>query len=68
MISALGGLNFDIVYETERFSVLEESVNAKSLADIPGGKGLHTAVAANSESQAIPYQLMVVIRDLTTPK
>ena len=56
IISVLGGLNFDLVYETERFPVLGESINAQTLHYFPGGKGLNTAIAAYRASHNRPTE------------
>jgi ribokinase len=42
----LGSLNMDIVLEVENMAKVGETIFAKSLATIPGGKGANQAVAA----------------------
>ncbi|MCB2291206.1 ribokinase [Clostridium sp. CS001] len=42
----LGSLNMDIVLEVEKMAKVGETIFAKSIATIPGGKGANQAVAA----------------------
>ncbi|KUJ19455.1 Ribokinase-like protein [Mollisia scopiformis] len=46
IFAVCGGLNMDIVMETDRIPYTGESMDTNSLANFPGGKGANTAVAA----------------------
>ncbi|KAK1073043.1 hypothetical protein LTR33_010084, partial [Friedmanniomyces endolithicus] len=45
IIAIVGGINMDLVYETERMPILGESMDALSLLTVPGGKGANTAIS-----------------------
>lgn len=44
-IAVVGGMIMDLVFEAERMPLLDESLDASSLAYKPGGKGSNTSVA-----------------------
>lgn len=46
IVAVCGGLNMDIVIETDQIPYTGESMDANSLANFSGGKGANTAVAA----------------------
>ncbi|KAK0289120.1 hypothetical protein LTS00_009338 [Friedmanniomyces endolithicus] len=45
IIAVVGGINMDLVHETERMPILGESMDALSLLTVPGGKGANTAIS-----------------------
>ncbi|TKA24914.1 hypothetical protein B0A54_17477 [Friedmanniomyces endolithicus] len=45
IIAVVGGVNMDLVYETERMPIIGESMDALSLLTVPGGKGANTAIS-----------------------
>ncbi|KAL4747500.1 Ribokinase-like protein [Aspergillus terricola var. indicus] len=56
-ISVVGGLNMDLVFQTERMPAIGESMDGTALEYYPGGKGANTAVAAYRASHENPLIL-----------
>jgi ribokinase len=54
IIAVIGGLNMDMVFETERMPDFGESMDTMSLAYYPGGKGANTAIATYRASHNKP--------------
>ena len=45
IIAVVGGLNMDMIFETERMPNSGESMDGTSLANYPGGQGTNIAIA-----------------------
>ncbi|KAK9423246.1 putative Ribokinase [Seiridium unicorne] len=54
VISVVGGLNMDMVFETLRVPDVGESIDGTSLETFPGGKGANTAIATYRGSHNKP--------------
>jgi ribokinase len=54
IVAVCGGLNMDMVFETDRVPGVGESMDGNSLANFPGGKGANTAVATYRASHLKP--------------
>ena len=53
-VVVLGGINMDLIFETERIPGSGESISGTSLSKFSGGKGANTAVAAYRASHDRP--------------
>ena len=62
IIAVVGGINMDLVYETERAPDKGESLNATSIAYHPGGKGANTAIALYRSSHVKPADTTATIK------
>lgn len=62
IIAVVGGINMDLVYETERAPDRGESLDANSLAYYPGGKGANTAIALYRTSHMKPADTTATIK------
>ena len=54
IIAVVGGLNMDMIFETERMPDLGESMDSTTLDNLHGGKGGNTAVAVYRASHVNP--------------
>lgn len=54
IISVVGGLNMDMILETDRMSEVGESTDSRTLFTFPGGKGANTAIATYRASRPKP--------------
>ncbi|KAL9042345.1 MAG: hypothetical protein Q9214_003809 [Letrouitia sp. 1 TL-2023] len=62
IIAVVGGINMDLVFETERAPDKGESLDAKSIAYFPGGKGANTAIALHRTSHTKPANTDATIK------
>jgi len=56
LIAVLGGINIDLLIQTERIPAPGESISGTSLAKYPGGKGTNTALAVYRASHQKPKE------------
>lgn len=56
IVAVIGGINMDLVFETERIPDPGESLDAASITYLPGGKGANTAVAVHRASHTKPVR------------
>jgi ribokinase len=56
IIAVIGGINMDLLMKVHRAPDVGESMDALSLAQLPGGKGANTAVAAYRASHRKPSE------------
>jgi ribokinase len=54
VVAVVGGINMDLVFETERSPDRGESLDASSILYLPGGKGANTAIALYRASHTKP--------------
>ena len=54
IIAVVGGLNMDLIFETERMPEIGESMDSSTLVSFPGGKGANTAIATCRASRSRP--------------
>ncbi|KAH7311519.1 Ribokinase-like protein [Stachybotrys elegans] len=54
IVSVVGGLNMDLIFETERVPDVGESMDCSTLSRFPGGKGANTAIATYRASHPKP--------------
>lgn len=54
IVAVVGGINMDLVFETERPPDRGESIDASSIFYLPGGKGANTAIALYRASHTKP--------------
>lgn len=54
IISVVGGLNMDMIFEADRMPDIGESMNSRIFVTLPGGKGGNTAIAAYRASRPKP--------------
>lgn len=52
IISVVGGLNMDMIFETDRMPEIGESMDSTTLSTLPGGKGANTAIATYRASRS----------------
>ncbi|KFY96116.1 hypothetical protein V498_02887 [Pseudogymnoascus sp. VKM F-4517 (FW-2822)] len=53
-VAVVGGLNMDLIFETERMPDIGESMDCTTLASFPGGKGANTAIATYRACRSRP--------------
>ena len=56
IIAVIGGINMDLIMEVHRVPDAGESMDARSLTQLPGGKGANTAVAVYRASHPKPFK------------
>ena len=64
VVSVVGGINMDLIFETERIPDSGESMDASSIAYLPGGKGANTAIALYRASHTKPSPSVKNYRDV----
>lgn len=54
IVAVVGGLNMDLIFETERMPDIGESMDCTTLASFPGGKGANTAITTYRACRSKP--------------
>lgn len=54
IISVVGNLNMDMIFEVDRMPGVGESIDSRTLFTLPGGKGANTAIATYRASRPKP--------------